>query len=509
MLCGTVNPEQVFNILESKVLDENGNQTRNRRISPVEWNEFYRSNNSASANIAESPKHKSDNTFKKPNFLKQLKVFITRDVLSKISNTQYLAITLIEAPLLALILASLVKYQKNSHNYVFSENKNLLAYLFMCVLVALFVGLTVSAEEIFRDRKILKRESFLNLSKGSYLFSKIIILFFISAVQTLTFVLIGNYILEIKGLYLEYWLVLFTTSCFANMLGHNISASFNSAVTIYILVPFLLIPQILLSGVIVKFNELNPKISSQSVVPFAGEVMTSRWAFEALAVNQFINNRYEKPFFELDKRIYSTDINKLWCDKMETLAGSALKGYYSKAWKSKGDSDLVVINNEMKQSPEISFLDSTAYDALINDLDRRKSGYNKARNAADKKRENLIKTEQKRIDFNKNKSENWNQEFESYLTNTNTLEPWPIVEDEKIVAIKYPIYRDGSRDHFIRAHFFAPRKNMFGRYYDTFWVNILVIWTMSLLLWITLYFDALRKVLKLLEKIPEIFKRKK
>ncbi len=65
----------------------------------------------------------------------------------------------------------------------------------MCMIVALFMGLTVSAEEIIRDAKIRKRESFLNLSWNSYLSSKIIILFSISAIQTLTFILIGNAIL--------------------------------------------------------------------------------------------------------------------------------------------------------------------------------------------------------------------------------------------------------------------------------------------------------------------------
>ena len=74
----------------------------------------------------------------------------------------------------------------------------------MCVLVALFIGLMVSAEEIIHDRKILKRESFLNLSKGSYLLSKIAIMFSISVVQTLSFVLLGNYILAIRGLNLDY-----------------------------------------------------------------------------------------------------------------------------------------------------------------------------------------------------------------------------------------------------------------------------------------------------------------
>ena len=62
----------------------------------------------------------------------------------------------------------------------------------MSVIVALFMGLTVSAEEIIRDRKILKREAFLHLSRSSYILSKISILFILSAIQTFTFVFVGN-----------------------------------------------------------------------------------------------------------------------------------------------------------------------------------------------------------------------------------------------------------------------------------------------------------------------------
>src|SRR5207237_10043643 len=117
----------------------------------------------------------------------------------------------------------------------------------------------------------------------------------------------------IHGMTMDYWFVLFTTSCFANMLGLNISASFNSAVTIYILIPFLLIPQLLLSGVIVKFEKLNPVLTSQKNVPAAGEIMTSRWAFEALAVDQFKNNKYEKIFYDVDKKTFYDDFKKnLW-----------------------------------------------------------------------------------------------------------------------------------------------------------------------------------------------------
>ncbi len=196
--CGNVNPEQVFNIIESKVLDEYGNITRNRKISPAEWNALYKEKMETKVEEVETITKIPESTFKIPPELKQFNVFITRDVLSKLTNKQYLAINLLEAPVLAFILAYLVKFYNtdlsNKVGYIFRENENLPAYLFMSVVVALFIGLTVSAEEIIRDRKIQKRESFLNLSKASYLYSKISIMFVLSAIQTLTFVLIGNYV---------------------------------------------------------------------------------------------------------------------------------------------------------------------------------------------------------------------------------------------------------------------------------------------------------------------------
>lgn len=56
----------------------------------------------------------------------------------------------------------------------------------------------------------------------------------------------------------------------SNMLGPVISDSFKAVVTIYILIPFLVIPQIILSGIIVKYEKLNPTISSPSNIPIYG-----------------------------------------------------------------------------------------------------------------------------------------------------------------------------------------------------------------------------------------------
>jgi hypothetical protein len=47
-VCGNVNPEQIFNIIEAKVVDEYGQPTTKRKVTPIQWHEMYRSRFKAS-----------------------------------------------------------------------------------------------------------------------------------------------------------------------------------------------------------------------------------------------------------------------------------------------------------------------------------------------------------------------------------------------------------------------------------------------------------------------------
>ncbi|MTI21335.1 ATP-binding cassette domain-containing protein, partial [Fulvivirga sp. RKSG066] len=299
--CGNVNPEQIFNIIEAKVVDEYGQLTNKRKREPQQWHESFKEKFTIEKveDINEEPPH----SLSIPNKIKQSIIFTTRDMLSKISNKQYLLINLLEAPLLAIILAFIIRYKSSPYGdeYLFRFNDNIPAFMLMSIIVALFMGLTVSAEEIIRDRKILKRESFLNLSWNSYLVSKVLILFLMSAIQTITFVIIGNLILEIQGMTFAFWFVLFSSSCLANVLGLNISSAFNSAVTVYVMIPLLLIPQMILSGLLFSFDKLNDVISTKGEVPIVADMMASRWAYEAMAVYQFKNNPYQDPYYDFEK----------------------------------------------------------------------------------------------------------------------------------------------------------------------------------------------------------------
>ena len=304
--CGNVETDSILHIVEVKVIDNSGYAGKERQVSPKEWNEKYKKKMMP---VLEDKPVKTiipPSNFRVPKKADQIRTFIKRNLTRKLADRQYMAINLLEAPLLAFILGYISKFSQNGV-YSFADNKNYPVFLFMAVIVALFIGLTVSAEEIFRDRKILEREKFLNLSRLSYLISKVNFLFTLSAIQSLSFILVANYILEVRGMLFQHWIILFSTACFGNILGLNISAGMRTAVSIYILIPLILVPQLLLGGAMIKFDDLHKFLSKKIYVPVVGDIMVTRWAYEALSVEQFRSNKFEKPFFKFDMDISQND----------------------------------------------------------------------------------------------------------------------------------------------------------------------------------------------------------
>ncbi|MBR0524519.1 MAG: ATP-binding cassette domain-containing protein, partial [Prevotella sp.] len=300
--CGNVNPEIVLNIIDEKALNSSGELSDERKTTPQEWHEMYLKGREVFELPMESEVPHSDQ--KKPGVLKQFFIYLHRNIKTKITNVQWLCIALLEAPVLALICSLLTRYAP-PEGYTVMDNKNLVSYFFMSVIVATFIGMSGSAEEIIKDRALLKREKFLHLSYSSYIWSKIVFTAGLSLIQTLLFIIVGNFIMGLHGLFFVWWLILFVTALLSNLIGLLLSKTLNSVVAIYISIPLLLIPQILLCGLVVDFSDLTPK-SKTGNVPVIGDVIPSRWAYEALAVTSFTDNLYEKPFFELDKQKYET-----------------------------------------------------------------------------------------------------------------------------------------------------------------------------------------------------------
>jgi ABC-type multidrug transport system ATPase subunit len=510
-VCGNVNPEQIFNIVETKVFTESGQPTETRRISPADWSSLYKEEQKEDKREPGGPIPEIN--FKTPNKFKQFIVFTKRDVLSKIADTQYLLVTLLEAPILVFFLAFLIRYFdksiKNPH-YTLYDNSNLPTYIFMSVIIAIFMGLTVSAEEIIKDRKILKREAFLNLSWNSYLMSKVFVQFAISAVQAFTFVLVGNSIIEIKGMLFEYWLILFSCWAGANMLGLVISDSFKAVVTIYILIPILVIPQFILSGVMIKFEKLNPDISSPVSIPIYGEFITARWGYEALAVKQFMNNKYEQPFYLFEKEMSKSQFKKDYWNveikgAIDNIVNDLEKGVKDKEFSD----DLLLVSNEIKKqmliTPDIGFAyaDQLTSDKVTRDIASAATSYvesirkhyvslyNDASNRKEALKSSL--TGENLQKFLKLRDNYYNKSLEEFVRDKNESTKIIIYKGELVQKLD-PIFMDSKYD-FIRAHFYAPEKKVFGTKVDTYIVNVIVLWVMTFFLYLVLYFRLLKKLL--------------
>jgi len=392
------------------------------------------------------------------------------------------------------------------------------------VVVALFIGLIVSAEEIFRDRKILKRERYLNLSSSSYLISKVIILFSISAVQTMSFILIGNWILEIPFSELRYWLILFSCSCFANILGLNISSAFDSAVTIYILIPILIIPQLLLSGVVIPFDKFNPKVGTPNGIPVLGEMMTSRWAFEAFMVTQFKDNPFEKNFYELDKEAALAEYKKVYyIPALESRLTFVLSNRMK--WRDRSEANPVKKSLDLLRTeigyevskfgsnrfPELEKLQVGKFDSLTfkkTDLFLRtlKQYYTmRLRNASSQKDSilsTMTNTAEKMEAYNQMRMRYENESVHSMVTNTgvqNRIVEWR----EQLVQKIYPIYFEDHRPRNaidFSSNFYVPTKPFVGKIFDTYYFNIAMIWFFCVMLYIALYYQWLRKLVNGFER---------
>jgi ABC-type multidrug transport system ATPase subunit len=510
-VCGSVNPELIFNIIESRVVDEFGNYVNERKVPSEKWAQLF-ADEQEKHDVKEFRETPPKN-LKIPAWPAQYIIYFVRDFLSKASNKQYVLLTLLEAPVLGFILSYIIRYiaDPSSGTYVFRENENIPIYIFMSLIVALFLGLIVSAEEIFRDRKLLKREAFLNLSRSSYLLSKTTILFLISAIQTITFVLIGNSILGIKGMTFAYWFALFTTSACANMIGLNVSASFNSAITIYIVIPLIMIPMMVLSGAMFPFDKLNRTVGSVDRVPIIAEIMPTKWSYEALMVHQFKNNRFQKQFNDIKKAESIADFKQVYLlPELHKRFDKVEEDFQDNGVLDTTTDDLKLIQNEVTK--ELYWVPGVSFDAasltpenlsqelladLRNFLKKLDDHYAREFVKANAQRENkvLYFMEEKPGLYNSMKDLYHNESVEEHVRK--------VFEKHKMVEYRHhiiqqidPVYKDPFPRHFVsfRSHFFAPRKYFAGRYIDTYWFNMGFIWFLTILFYITLYYEAITRI---------------
>ena len=320
-------PEEIFDVLETPLRDpggdilferdQRGHHVPARRYTPEFWRDRFLAqrlmnevDQPAEASVA--PDEEADGAvglLKPPartwrDELVILWTLLRRSFLSKLRSRGNLATTLLAAPGLALLIATVSRYSEED-NYTMASAFHIPTYLFLTLIVAMFLGLTNSADDVIRDRATLVRERNHRVRCSFYIGSKVATLGVFALVQCAIYLWIGNAILEIRQMFGIYLLWMFLTALVGVCLGLLVSSIVRDPKTALNAIPVILIPQIILGGALIKYDEMNHNLDlvysvqkwtkkdqegqespSNLRVPFICQFMPLRWSYEALVVSQ-------------------------------------------------------------------------------------------------------------------------------------------------------------------------------------------------------------------------------
>jgi hypothetical protein len=196
---------------------------------------------------------------------------------------------------------------------------------------------------------------------------------------------------------------------------------------------------------------------------------------------------------------------------LDNIINDLEKGVKSNEFKD----DLLLVSNEIRKqlalTPDIKFLycDQITPDkitpevasAAITYVETIRKLYVNLYNDASNRKE-IVKSKMagdNLQNFLKLRDTYFNKSLEEFVKDKNETTKTIVYKGELIQKLD-PIFMD-SKNKLILAHFYAPEKQIFGMKVDTYIVNVIVLWIMTLFLYLTLYFRLLKKLLDSLEYI--------
>lgn len=501
--CGNVKPEVIFDIIGEKKVNEFGEPLDYRKISPQEFHALHLSKEAEQQQLEVTaiPNAK----FSPTSAWLQFKLFLIREISARMNSREFLLFSFTVPLLLSIIIATVSKKFVFSNtgipSYNVFQNQNIPSFFFMAIIASMFIGMIISADAIFRNKKTQAREKYVKLDTHSYLRSKLFFFICLSAIQTLIFTSIGVWILELRGVFLPLWITLFSVSSVGNIAGLFVSANFKSIAGIYLAIPFLFLPQILLSGVVVNFDQLHYRLSSQKVVPIIGDIMASRWAYEAIIVSQFKNNPYEKPLFESEVTESRLRNGLLYLiplinDERENLL------QLNPSDRRESHNFLVLINaieelnfnmNEIHQPLATpANVDDSALALFANTIEEYNRALSSTYNRCIAAKEQIIEEQMNMAGGSDGyltlRSHYQNEAIVALVRNRNASDGIQIV-GETVSILVDPIFRNPPSS-LGRAQLYAPVKRIGSLKVDTFNFNIVIIWTMAFFGYVALIVSA-------------------
>lgn len=216
--------------------------------------------------------------------------FSIRSFRTKINSIVALS-TYFGIPLVISFLAAIVMKTSTYDSYTYTSNPQIKNFLFLTIIITIFIGLTNSIREVISHRAHFAKEQRTGLGIGTYLFATFFVLITILFLQVFLIILSSSLILNFPSDFSSFFLFPFLAGIAATATGFFVSSVVTSEVTAITLVPLILIPQMIFSGLLIDFQDMNKNIffskstkESTNPIPEVADLMISRWAVEAYLI---------------------------------------------------------------------------------------------------------------------------------------------------------------------------------------------------------------------------------
>jgi ABC transport system ATP-binding/permease protein len=504
-----IDPAQLLDLVNYRLPDKDGHVWK-RVLEPQQWHDHFVRDQILQENRIAHKTLLPARILKIPNLEIQLLIFSIRNFKCKFSRILDILRSLLIGPIIAILVALLLRYSGH-HGYTLLDNVNIPVYQFISVIVAVFLGLVASVDEIIRERDILEKEEYLEFSRFSYLNSKIVYLLPVIALQVLLYVLTGNLVIGIKELFWEYWAVLFSSAGFGVLLGLAFSAGVHNRNFLYKgVLPLIIALQVILGGGLISFSQLN--LGSNKYTPLLGDLMVSRWGYEALAVEQFKNNAYEKLIYKTELKndqaafyafqlIPKLEETLLLC--RNTVNKDSVQHYTILLQHELGKIASVpdvfrfeylerlpeIKDNEVimqETSDYLTYLSLHFYEQYQNLVQQKSLLMKHLGDSIGNEKLALIR------------KNHHNLALEKTVLSSAAEKEYTII-DHEIVRTKGAIFQEAG-SNWGRAQLFSPVKIFNGQKTDTFWFNISMIWLLTAGCYVWVLFDItglIRKAMRL------------
>jgi len=299
-----ISPESIFDILDFS-------KNSNNNLPENFWEDrFIKHQQSVSNETNDELPITNSKELNYKNRIAHFKTHISRAFLSKIRNKGSLATTLLVAPILALLISCVLRHSE-SEVYEFGSSTHIPAYIFITLVVAMFLGLTNASDEIIRDKNLLMRERNHSTSIWQYVLAKFLVSAAFAFSQCFIYLSIGNTILSIDDMFWIYLAWTVPTCLVGSSLGLLISSLVKSTKTALNTIPLALIPQIILGGALINYEEMNFNYSifnakkenaqrGEMQVPLICNFIPLRWSYESLIISQDTLNPLAKAITEIE-----------------------------------------------------------------------------------------------------------------------------------------------------------------------------------------------------------------